>query len=342
MVIEKRQRRKKMIVNKSFMVSILDKLKVGLLQKGVVEQYKYIIFDGEYIKTFNGKICVFFPFKTDFICAVPSNELIRIIKGMHDEEISLEIINNQFIISSENVDSGLNTMKDVDDCDMGPLPRLFRLPEDFKQALDLCSFCCSTDVTDPLNGVYVKGDNVYGSDDIRISHCKIGKELKFPFLIPLESVLSLKDFNIIKYGFNEGWIFFKDLDGSFFCSRLIDQDYNEDPSEFFEFEGKEIIFPDGMKEMVEKVLVLVEGDSDIEKKINVVISEGKLTCKASNDKGWINTHVVVPIDKDITFSINPLFFIQILNKVEVAVIGEDRILFETEKFKHLIALHQEE
>lgn len=324
--------------------TIFEKIKPGLAQKDIIEQAKNIVFDGKYIFTYSGNIGVFFPFKTDFVCSVPAQELIKIVSEILDEEIDIEFLENSLKLSGKNIEVELNVLiNDIQDSDkmVNQDVRFYKLPENFQQGIDLCSFAVSKDVSSYLNGIYVIEENMFGSDDLRISYFEMKSEVKKSFLIPLSSVLSLKGFELKKYGVKDGWIFFKDFDDVLFCSRLLELDYS-DPSQYFEFEGKQIIFPEDMRMLVEKAEILSEGDFDIDKKITVKIKNNKVTCIGENDIGKIHTFAKMIVDTNIEFIINPIFFKRILSETNSAKIKGDRIMFETENFKHLISLCCEE
>lgn len=322
---------------------IFEKIKIGLAQKDLIEQNKNITFDGENAFTYSGNIGVFFPFKTDFVCSVPAQEFMKIVSDISDEKIEIEFSEDSLKLSGKNVKAELKVLIDIQDSSamINQKIRFYKLPENFLDGLELCSFAASKDAGSKFNGIYVTGNNIFGSDDLRISYFTMKKEIKEPFLIPLSSVLSLKGFELEKYGIKDGWIYFKDSDDVLFCSRLLELDYS-DPLEYFEFEGNQTTFPIGTIALVERAEIFSEGDFDIDKKITVRISSGKLTCIGKNDIGEISTYTEMANDENIEFVINPVFFRRILSETNSAKIGKDRIMFEMNNFKHLISLYCEE
>jgi len=322
---------------------IFEKIKIGLAQKDLVEQFKNITFDGKYVFTYSGSMGVFFSFETDFVCSVPAQELMGIVSDIKEEDIDVELSGNSLKLLGGNVKAELNVLTDMQDSSkvISQRVRFYELPEDFMDGLELCSFAASKDVGSKFNGIYITGSSIFGSDNLRISHFMVKEEVKEPFLIPLSSALSLKGFELERYGIKDGWIYFKDSDGVLFCSRLLELDY-DDPLEYFEFEGKEITFPKDIKELVEKAEILSEGDFDIDKKITVLIKDKEITCIGKNEIGKIDAYAEMENDDKIEFVINPVFFRRILSETNNAKIGSDRILFEAGNFKHLISLYCEE
>lgn len=322
---------------------IFEKIKPGLAKKDIIEQAKNITFDGKFIFTYNENIGVFFPFETDFICSVPAQELMKIVSDISDEKIDIELSETVLRLTGKNVKAELNILSDINCSDVivNQDIKFYSLPEDFQQGITLCSFAASKDINSKFNGIFITENNIFGSDDLRISHFEMKSKMKKPLLIPLSSVLALKEFELKKYGFDDGLVYFKDSDDVLFCTRLLMKDYSN-LIFHFEFEGKEIIFPEEIKELVGKAEILSEGDFDIDLKILVKIKDGKLFCIGENEIGNISAYTEIEKDENLEFLINPIFFKGILSETNIAKIGNDRILFQTEKFKHLVSLYCKE
>jgi len=327
------------------LLKILRLLRPGLAQKAIIEQTKHFIFTGTNIITYNDEVCISYPFESDFVYSVPADQFLKILSNIKDEEIDLAVKDESLNLKTKKTKAKFTTEVDnqaaetADEITNKKI-RFRKLPEDFMEAIKLCVFSTSKDMSVDqihLTGVYADGNNVVGSDDFRISHYEMKKELKDSFLIPATSVSSLVSFEIEKYGLKDGWVYFKTKDGILFCSRLIDSDY-PDPLEFFDFKGMRVRLPEDLKEIVDNAAILAEGDFDVDKKINVRIEDGKIKCKGESDVGWIETNTKIKFKKSAEFTINPYFFSEVLNKTDTAVIGEDKILFQSDNFKHLIAL----
>jgi len=335
-----------MKVKTKTLTDIFSKLKVAVSSKDFIEQTKHITFDGDYAFTFNGNVWVLCSFPTDFECCVPAQEFMNIVSDIKDDDVELTLEENIFKVSAGGLTAGLNTLEGGGDekFNIGKDPELKPLPKDFKEAISICAFSASQDVSSHLNGIYVHGQRVISSDDYRISVYHIDSKIEDSLLIPLSSVLLLKDFDIVEYGMDteNNNVYFKDSDGALFFSRLIDSKEYENPDKYFLFEGTRMKFPPDMEQLVGKASILAKGDFDIDKRISITMKDQKLTCHGHNDTGWIKTFVDIKGNKTADFAINPQFFLQILNESRFAIIGENRILFKTDKYEHLIALHGED
>jgi hypothetical protein len=100
-------------------------------------------------------------------------------------------------------------------------------------------------------------------------------------------------------------------------------------------------FPAEIKEMLDRAGIFVESDFDQEKLVNLNIdAKGLLKIRAEGDSGWIEESVRLRKHgkEDIQFSINPQHLQQILSTVSVGTIGQDRVLFQSDNFQHVVAL----
>ncbi|MBU0659837.1 MAG: hypothetical protein KKF15_13865 [Alphaproteobacteria bacterium] len=153
--------------------------------------------------------------------------------------------------------------------------------------------------------------------------------------------MELIKFDVKKFHVGDSWVYFSTDDGVVFCSRVVKEDYY-DVDEYFKFDGTRLRLPKALKDSVDTVHILAEGDFDIDKRIDVKIGDGKISCRGERSIGWIESELDIKFSKEeaIEFAINPIFFSQILDKSTTMTIGEDRALFLSGSFKHLISLYQ--
>jgi len=93
---------------------------------------------------------------------------------------------------------------------------------------------------------------------------------------------------------------------------------------------------------LESAEIMAAGDFDIDKRVKLSIEKGQLVVFAENENlGWVKTKIKMGV-KDapsISFIINPIFLREILGKTHMVKVGEDRALFQTDDFQHLVSLH---
>ncbi len=339
-----------MKTKKQDLINILTIVRPGLAKKGIVEESNNFIFSGKNILTYNDKICIAYPFETDFQCSVPANEFYRIVSGIDKEELELTLKNNKLSIKAQktkaelSAGTGENILTMVDGLELDSVQKKMKpLPTDFIEGISLCALSSSKDQTNPvLTCLFINNNIIASTDDFRISEYLMKGKIETCMLIPAASILELTRFDVKKYAIDihGAWAYFLSDDNLLFCCRLVAGEF-PNYSTFFEgFDREEIQLPENIKQAISSSAVLTEGEMDVEKEISVEIKSGKIRCKGQNQIGWIEIEndIVFNTDRDINFSINPFFFEKILSHTNSMFIGENKALFKSGDFRHLIAL----
>jgi len=216
------------------------------------------------------------------------------------------------------------------------------LPADFVKGLFLCMFSASSDMTKGiLTCVHIDGKKVNSSDEVRISEYTMETAIDKEVLIPARNVVELVSFDIKDYCINENWAHFKTSEGVIFSSRIMAGDYEKDFSPFLDVDAEAFELPEGFKDIIESITFMTEGDVNIDKVVNLQIKDKKIICRAEKEIGWIEKEVEFNFDHNVTIQINPNFLSQVLEKATKLKAGEDRALFESGNFKHVIALPED-
>lgn len=338
---------------KEELLDILYTVKPALAKKAIIEQATHFIFTGYDICTFNDQISISCPLETDFKCSVLADKFYEVINKMDSDVITIEQNDSELIIKGKKIKSGLamstedEVIKILDDMDFPDDKDWKKLPADFNEGINICSFSISNDVSHPyLSCLLVNGENLISSDDSRISMYKMKNKIKDTFFIPGAAIKALIDFEIIEYHLGESWVYFATKDDVIFCSRIIQHDEGQkkmlDSKKYFDFESVEITLPNELTKSVETSEILAHGEFDIDKQIDIVIKDDTITCRGEKeDIGWIEVEEKIKdfkADKEINMKINPIFLSQILSKSGAMKVGEDRALFTSDRFNHLISL----
>ena len=331
-----------MKTNRQDLINILQKIKPALSTKGIIEQGNTFVFTEDLIVTYNDQISIMFPFKSDIEGCLPASEFYILLSEMKGEEIKFSIDEDKLKIVGDGVKASLNLLQ-IDDIIIPEIPNKWNeLPEDFIEGISFCIFSASKDMTNPfLTCLNINEGLIISSDNYRISQYKMKSEID-NFLLPATSAIELVKLENIKfYCLKDSWIYFKNEDEIIFCSRVVEDKY-PDISELLLVEGDRLKLPDGLKQIIKTSSILAEGEFDIARKIEVNISGSMIKCKGQNKAGWVEGEISLKFDGDISFSINPEFFIHILDKATTVIIGEDKLLFRSGQFKHLISLFEDE
>lgn len=346
-----------MQIEREKFLSLLNSIRPGIARKDIVEHSTHFVFTGRWAVTYNEQICVCCPspLGKDFICSIQAEEFFKFIKSLRAEFLDLEVVEEEgkhvvkikadrveaeFAVSiNESIVGLIKKLK------IGGLKDLWKPVEDgFIPALKWCLFSASQDATQQLlTCIHIKKKLITSSDDMRVSRYSMGKPIDAELLIPAVSVEELVKFEVTDFCVIDPWVYFKTTSGAIFCTHLVDGKY-PDASEFFEFEGSDIELPVELESALESAEIMAAGDFPIDKRIKISIDKGMLTVYAENENlGWVKTKVKMAVKNSpsVSFVINPIFLREILGKTNTVKIGEDRALFKTENFLHLVSLHGE-
>lgn len=338
-----------MKIDREELINVLSILKPGLSKKSIIEQTTHFIFTGKELLTYNDRICVLYPFKTDFSCSVPAEEFYKILIGIHCDEVELSFEKEKMLIIGENIKASLATDTGEDIIDRVKSLSLAKaikkkalLPKDFFEALSLCIFSASKDATRPVfTGILIEDKYVASTDGIRISEYKMKSSIDDVVLIPATSVDELLKFNAEYFYIDKTWIYFIDKNNAIFATILLNEEYPDYTRILKGFDTKEIVLPDNMQQIIETSSILAEGDFELDKEIIVEISQGKIKCKGQNEKGSIVYNRSIDYyDEDLSFVINPYCLSKILSHTQSMFYGENKVMFKDKSFKHIIALGQ--
>lgn len=331
------------------LIKVLDLLKYGLSTKEIVEQTTHYLFMGDKIATYNDMICIVASFNTGFFGSVRSGEFYKLLSKVSDDYINLILQEGQFVINAGRSSFGLAYMEpgkihemvgslDHDDLEWE------NLSKEMKEGLVICAFSASKDMTSPVyTGVYVDGNDILSTDRYRISWCRI-KDSGASFLIPASSAICLLHYDLDYYSVTDSWIHFKGKD-LIFSSRLLAEEFPKKTKTFFP--GKltgGFHLPDGFDGALDKACVLLEQDFDLDKQVEIEIKkEGILICQVEKEGlGWFKEEFELGDSfeyEDLKLITNPIFLREILRyKPEIIPVDENRLLFTSDNFSHLVSL----
>jgi DNA polymerase III sliding clamp (beta) subunit (PCNA family) len=335
-----------MKIKTDLLKEILLKVKPGLASKGIVEQATHFIFTGEEVLTYNDRISISYPLKTDFgDCSVPAEVLYNIVKDLKGKETEIVLEKDQLLLKSGKTKVGINVSMDdsimslVDAMSLPDDDSWNPLTQEFIDGLKLCIFSASTDVSvQYLTCISVEGNRLVSGDELRISEFVMKNKLPDKFLIPAKAAIELVKFDIIEYGIKLPWIFFGTDDGILFSSKTVESDY-PDVSEFFDVDGPSVVIPDGLNDSVRVVSPMSDGEFDVDKQVEISIEKGIVKCRSEGMSGWAEDAFDLGQDvSGIRFRVNPIFFLQVLDKETTMIHGTGRIVLSSGQFRHVVSL----
>lgn len=302
-----------------------------------LEKGGFVYFTGDNLVAGNDQLIVHSPLKTDFVGGVNADDFIKLMKSIEMTDMAMEKVNNDLVIDSGNVAGGLH-MVDLgtsfslpEDCEWE------KLPKDFVGALKLCAFSASNDQTmGLLTCINVAGKKVYSSDNFRASKYTFQEELANSFMVT-KSIIGLVKFEPVMVCQDNSFVHFKLAKGGVFSCRKAVGSY-PDVDELFEVTGDNFVLPVELKDAVKSVEFLADNENPFDRFVTIKSEDGRLTVHAENERGWTIHALEGDFSHDVNFKINPIFLHEILKTTTELTLGSDKALFETDNFKHVMAL----
>ncbi len=338
-----------MKIQKEVLLSILKSVRPGLAKKEIIDRSTHFILAGDCVMTYNDQVCVSIPLKTDFICSVPADDFFKVVTSMSGDNLDITFKEGKIFLKGEKSRasyisvSGENIgeiQKLINALVLNSLKKKWKpLPEDFVRGVGLCRFSASQDMTyGTLSCVNIDDDKIISSDNHRISRYSMKKGIKTKFLLRTDSASELVNFPVIEFYLSESWVYFHTKDGVIFSSRIMNGEF-PDVDSFMKVKGTKFTFPKETKKLVEDVAILSPGDFEIDKRISIKIGGKKMTLRGEKDKGFIEKEIETKYTgAPIEFTVNPIFFSQVLEKSTSMTLAEGQALFLSDSFEHLMSL----
>lgn len=330
---------------------ILSLLKPGVSERNIIKEMSHYLFTKDQISSFNGKIFLSHPFESGFRCSIDADKLFDFVSSVQSSNVlDISIEDNQFRIKTKKAKAGFSVVQENKLFDIvDSLSKEYEnlewkvLPNDFVQGLRLCMFSTLRDATrGVLSGVHVNNKDIISCDDFRVSNYKMESDINIKITIPLSSIQELVDLNMEKFSESDSWLHFSTKDNIRFSTQQIVGEYPDVLTHLTIDEKlqESIHLPTSTHKIIENLVSLSEGEGVLEKILWISLSENNITFKAER-KGlsWVERNEDMDYHgKDINFSINPVFLLQILEKSDIINLYNSVATFNTESFHHLMNL----
>jgi DNA polymerase III sliding clamp (beta) subunit (PCNA family) len=323
-----------MKINRKELLEVLTKIKPALAdEKSAIERGRYFIFDKNIIYTFNDEIAITQNFKSDISGAIEAKKFYELLQKIKSDEIVITTNDTEIIIENGKTKAGIKFNPEINIFPLDTKDLEFnRLPRKFIDGIRFCIFSASKDITRfPLNCLYIEDKTIASCDSFRLTKYQLDREIKDSFLLDIIPANHIISKDIIKYSIGGEWIHFKDKEESTISCRNMVGDF-PDVNHLLEVEGDMIEFPEELTGSIVRAKIMND------EKITIKIHEGKIICKSKGESGWVEETFDIDCTNNVELKVDPDFLKEILSKTNKAVIGENSLLFESEEFKHILAL----
>lgn len=293
---------------------------------------KYLYFKDNKIYSYNGRIFLQTDFEFDNNSfSISTMEFYKVLEKIKLEEIELEKQENKLILLGNNVKIEFCILENNKEFEMND--NFIKLPNDFINGIKLCKFCVNTKATDGSAYLTIENNNMYATDKYRICSYKLD-ETNGKILLPHDCLEILIKLNVNQYSELDNKYYFK---GDNFIVGIIKSDVERKEFEKYEniFNSEneiKIKLPIDIKQNIELSEIFTDDNDIFNKQIKFIIENKKLICKSENEKGLVESKIDIDTDLNLSFSIHPLFLLEILSICDRMEINGDICIFKNEKF----------
>ena len=337
------------------LLEALEKVRPGLSNKAIVEQTDHFIFDKDYVRTYNDRISISYPFKTGFCVAVKADEFFKFVsKIQQDDEVDFDLDGSFLVMSGKNMGRAKVAVSSEVVCPIVDLKsrKWPKLPKNFSEAIRFASFSAGSNMlARELTCLWIKDKYILSSDGFRATKFEMDEPMP-EFLMPATIAQELSKFSPDSYQIeSQGvWHHFRQGTKLFFHCRVFEgtwlNGFNAEVSEddvfgLFDNKGDVVKIPEGLVETVERAKVFAENIEQGQDMIFLSVDSGKLRCRGEGILGDIEKEFEIDYKEksfDVYVSANAL--IEILGHVKEMKVSESRLSFEGPNFQHVITLMQ--
>jgi hypothetical protein len=336
-------------MNRQEFKEILDFLKPAYQENSASGISQNIFFLNNSAFTFNGRILIQKELETGLEkVSVDFGKLFNFITKSKSKDISLKLVEDTLeikagkallelktTISPERFSARLKkiTLKDK-------MKKLNNIKE-FKRGLKLCKYSLRKDSASPLSNIFIDTNKVVGTDGRQISVFNLSENMD-RFFIPFDIIPILE-----KYDF-EGYFIEDDLI-HFFADSFIFSFSNPGDVKFPNYinvlnivdDTIDIIFEEDIKNNIDMTTIFDQkGVSDTNVKVKIDGNKCKITSKGNG--GRLNIDTSVTSNECISFYINPIFFLSVLDITTTIKISNNTAYFEKDNYKYIFRINKGE
>jgi DNA polymerase III sliding clamp (beta) subunit (PCNA family) len=333
-----------MIIKKANLQQALEIVKPGLANKEIVEQATSFAFMEGRVVTYNDEISISHKVDgLDITGAVKADKLYPLLAKIKKEEIDLEIVKNEIIISSGRMKAGIFLQQEITlplDQGVAEKGKWKNLPANFTKSLEFAMGSCAKDMSKGvLTCVHIdKRGFIEGSDIYCLAKCDLKTELPIEStLIPASSAVQVVRVNPTKVASGNGWIHFRNNAGTIISCRTWEDVY-PDSAKMDMIKGARLILPK-VDDALDRAAIFSKMDHILDEEVVINISDNRFKMRATSDDGWFEEELNMKYSgAPIELAITPYLLRGILGETKACQYTENKLKFEGEGWFYITAL----
>lgn len=328
-------------MNREKLTKALSSTRAGLADKEIVEHSTSFVFSNGQVITYNDAVSVRYPLDIGVEGAVSAAPIMAFLGRVSADEVKIEQKENELILKCGRAKAGIPVTAEVPKHLTSlkvPKKGWEDIPKGFEDAIKLCLFTASKDMTKPiLNNLHIQSKTVESADNYRATRTLMKGAIGTEILLPLAAAKNLPSFAPKEYVVTKTWAHFRNEDKVVLSCRLFAGEYPELDG-FFKLKGESVEFPAKLKDILERAGVFSTADFDTDREVLISVTKGRMKVRAESQDGWFEETVKAPDVEDMSFRIHPVFLADILAHSSTATLADNAMLFKDKHFSHVVSL----
>lgn len=331
-------------VSRETLLHCLESSQAGLSPKEIIEQSNCFVFVGGDVLTYNDEIACRMASPLNGITgAVPSKNLLDILRKLKEDEVSVEMGEGEILIRGKG---GRRSCHRIDKevtlpLDMVEAPKKWKpLHEDFAEAVKVVSRCAGRDESRFYSVcMHVTPDFVEAFDDFQLCRWGLPTPVKRPFLVRSSSVRHITALGMKEFSETASWVHFRNSVGLVMsCRRYTETEDFPDLSPFLKVDGVSVTLPKGLPEAIDRAKVFVEEGTD-SSLVKVSLKSGRMSVRSEGVHGWYVEPKKVPYaGPPMAFFVSPDLLSELVKSHNSCVLSESRLKVDTGSFEYVAVL----
>ncbi len=326
-----------MKVNRTKLLKQLEAVVPGLSRRGGVEQSGHFVFQNGKLLTYNDEVACVGKIDLDLEGAVPSKELLGLLRKLVEDEIELKVDGGELKIAGTGRKAGIRMDAEIAlPLDAVEKPGKWKkLPPDFWEAIKTASHVASTDESQfILTCIHLTSTYIEATDHFQLIRCKVESGLD-NVLLKAVALRSVTDMMLVGISETENWVHFHDKGGLVLSCRKYEGQFPK-LDLHIKVKGTKTSFPKGISDSISKA-VLFSGEEKLgESLLRIDLQPGKMRLSGQGPNGWYRETSKVEYEGgSVSFSVAPNMLLDISRRADTYIIGKGRIKVTTDLFEYV-------
>ncbi len=329
-------------VTRTEFIDTLARVEAGLSVRPFIDQSDCYIFDQGWVSTFNDEICC--RTKTglpvDFVGAVHAKTLRTALEAMTAAEVTVDFTAQKVTIRAKDERVAVRLEAEIVlPVDGVTAPELWdELPLEFAEAVKRVAEAAGTKQEEFLaTCVHIHPAFVEASDRYQMCRYTVATGAAESFLVRAKSLTPVTNLGVVKMGFTDEWVHFRNRTLVYSCRRHLDSFFELD--EQFDFRGPPAELPRGAEQAAKLAGAFCEGkDND---KVIVRLTPGRMVVRGEGGRGEGERDVPMEYaGADLTFRLTPAMLTSLVKSATRCELDGKKLCVRGDHWVYVTALGQ--